>query len=176
MGKRYPSSGKSLSTQPKERRCRLKTIKIVSLLALLVVLTPAVFSQSRDTGAITGKVTDDQSNPLAGATVILTSQALMSPRSLVTDAKGEFRFPALPPGVNDNIAFGASPNTGIGYTGAGGPLPDSSVEPGPRHLLCRAARQQPLPDGEAHGRPSGENLHPRPEVPFPRFALLRYGL
>jgi len=76
----------------------LKTRKIISLLALLVVLTPAVFSQSRDTGAITGKVMDDQNNALPGVTVTLTSPALMGPRSRVTDANGDYRFPALPPG------------------------------------------------------------------------------
>jgi len=76
----------------------LKTKKIVSLLALLFVLTPAMFSQSLDTGAITGKVTDDQNNPLPGVTVTLTSPSLMGPRALVTDAAGKYRFPALPPG------------------------------------------------------------------------------
>ncbi len=76
----------------------MKTRKIISLLALLVVLTPAIFAQSRDTGAITGKVTDDQNNALPGVTVTLTSPALMGARSRVTDANGDYRFPALPPG------------------------------------------------------------------------------
>jgi Carboxypeptidase regulatory-like domain len=77
----------------------LKTRKILSLLALLVILAPAVFAQSRDTGAITGKVADDQGNALPGVTVTITSPALMGPRSRVTDANGDYRFPALPPGV-----------------------------------------------------------------------------
>jgi len=56
-------------------------------------------SQSRGTGAITGTVTDDEKVPLPGVTVTLTSDKLMGERSFVTDTNGNFRFPALPPGL-----------------------------------------------------------------------------
>jgi hypothetical protein len=56
------------------------------------------FPQSRETGAITGKVIDDQKNALPGATVTLTGTNLMGHREFVTDVQGLFRFPALPPG------------------------------------------------------------------------------
>jgi hypothetical protein len=71
---------------------------IIVLLALLLVMVPAVFSQSKETGAITGKVMDEESNPLPGVTLTLTSPNLMGARSSVADAAGVFRFPALPPG------------------------------------------------------------------------------
>jgi hypothetical protein len=77
----------------------VKVKSILSLLALLAALSPLALSQSRDTGAIVGSVLDEQKTPLPGATVTLTSPALMGPRTNVTEADGSFRFPALPPGV-----------------------------------------------------------------------------
>jgi hypothetical protein len=76
----------------------VKFRSIIALLALLLVMVPAVFSQSKETGAITGKVMDEESNPLPGVTLTLTSPNLMGSRSVVTDTSGAFRFPALPPG------------------------------------------------------------------------------
>ncbi|HPW17696.1 MAG TPA: TonB-dependent receptor [Candidatus Aminicenantes bacterium] len=72
--------------------------KILSLLALILFVGPVAFAQSRDTGAIRGAVTDDQGQPLPGVSVTVTSPNLMGSRVFVTDAQGQFRFPALPPG------------------------------------------------------------------------------
>ncbi len=71
------------------------------ILALLVILLVSafVFSQSRETGAITGKVTDEQSAALPGVSLTLSGPALMGARTAVSDASGLFRFPALPPGT-----------------------------------------------------------------------------
>ncbi len=66
---------------------------------LLLLAAPLLVAQSRDTGAIRGKVADEQGAPLPGAAVTLTSPNLMGTRSFVTDANGDFRFPALPPGT-----------------------------------------------------------------------------
>jgi hypothetical protein len=55
-------------------------------------------TQSRDTGAIVGRVLDDQKTGLPGVTVTLTGKNLMGQRDTVTDAEGSYRFPALPPG------------------------------------------------------------------------------
>ncbi len=73
-----------------------KPILAVLLLLLVAAFT---FSQSRETGAITGKVTDEQSSPLPGVSLTLSGPALMGTRTAVTDAAGLFRFPALPPGT-----------------------------------------------------------------------------
>ena len=70
----------------------------LTILAIGLLLVPAAFSQSRDTGALRGVVTDDQGAPLPGVNVTLTSPNLMGARATVTDPQGEFRFPALPPG------------------------------------------------------------------------------
>ncbi len=73
--------------------------QISFLLALLLVLSPLVFSQSRDTGAIMGAIADEEGVPLPGVTVTVTSPNLIQARTVITDAKGMYRFPALPPGL-----------------------------------------------------------------------------
>ncbi|OGD13969.1 MAG: hypothetical protein A2W20_05940 [Candidatus Aminicenantes bacterium RBG_16_66_30] len=72
--------------------------KISFILAIVLLLAPVVFSQSRDTGAIRGSVKDDQGQPLPGVNVTISSPNLMGTRAFITDANGEFRFPAIPPG------------------------------------------------------------------------------
>jgi len=71
---------------------------LLLFLLVILLLAPAAFSQSRDTGAIRGLVTDEQNAPLPGVNMTLTGSNLMGSRAFVTDANGEFRFPALPPG------------------------------------------------------------------------------
>jgi hypothetical protein len=75
--------------------------KFLVFMAVILLLAPAVFSQSKETGAIRGVVTDDQDSPLPGVNVTISGANLMGVRAFVTDAQGEFRFPALPPGSYD---------------------------------------------------------------------------
>lgn len=77
----------------------MKVKSIISLLALLLILTPLVYSQSKETGAIVGTVFDEEGTPLPGVTVTLLSPNIMGERTRVTDEKGQYRFPALPPGM-----------------------------------------------------------------------------
>ncbi len=72
--------------------------KLLSILAITLLLAPIAFSQSKETGAVHGIVTDEQGAPLPGVNVTISSRSLMGIRTFVTDANGEFRFPALPPG------------------------------------------------------------------------------
>ncbi|MDD8028777.1 MAG: TonB-dependent receptor [Acidobacteriota bacterium] len=76
----------------------MKTKSLIGLIVLLFVLSPLAFTQSRDTGAIVGKISDEEGNAIPGASLVLTSPNLMGSRTTVSDANGEFRFPALPPG------------------------------------------------------------------------------
>jgi uncharacterized GH25 family protein len=69
------------------------------LFVLLLLLPLAVFGQAEVTGKITGKVTDEQGNPLAGATVEVTSEGLQLQREATTGEKGEFLFALLPTGA-----------------------------------------------------------------------------
>ncbi|MFS2318384.1 carboxypeptidase regulatory-like domain-containing protein [Maricaulis sp. D1M11] len=61
-------------------------------------LTPAAFAQSYTTGAVTGSVSDQMGQPLAGATVTVVSTARGTTRSIVTGADGEFVMGRLPLG------------------------------------------------------------------------------
>ncbi|MFO7732119.1 MAG: carboxypeptidase-like regulatory domain-containing protein, partial [Candidatus Aminicenantes bacterium] len=73
--------------------------KFIVVLAVALLCAPLAFTQSRETGAIRGFVLDEQNTPLPGVNVSLSGANLMGVRSVVTDANGEFRFPALPPGT-----------------------------------------------------------------------------
>jgi hypothetical protein len=72
----------------------------VTVFILLLLLIPSLsFSQSRETGAITGKAVDEQGTSLPGVGLTLSGEKLMGTRSAVSDTNGDFRFPALPPGT-----------------------------------------------------------------------------
>ena len=71
----------------------------LAVTAVLLLLGGLAFSQSRETGAIRGVVTDEQNVPLPGVSITLSGPSIMGTRTVVTDAEGAFRFPALPPGV-----------------------------------------------------------------------------
>ncbi|MDH5706489.1 MAG: carboxypeptidase regulatory-like domain-containing protein [Candidatus Aminicenantes bacterium] len=77
----------------------MKLKLLVLLTILLLVLSPLAFSQSKDTGAVVGKAVDTENEPLPGVTITLSSPNLMGERTFVTTETGEYRFPALPPGV-----------------------------------------------------------------------------
>jgi hypothetical protein len=65
----------------------------------LLVFSPILFAQSRETGAIIGTIVDEESTPLPGVSVTLTSPNLMGARTFVSEADGSYRFPALRPGT-----------------------------------------------------------------------------
>jgi hypothetical protein len=80
----------------------MKFKSIISLLALALILSPLAFSQfsqSKETGAIVGTIMDEETTPLPGVNVSLSSPKLMGDRSTVTNTDGAYRFPALPPGT-----------------------------------------------------------------------------
>jgi hypothetical protein len=74
----------------------MKRTIILALLAAAIVWAGSAGAQTL-TGTITGKVTDEQGGVLPGVTVTLTGS--QGTASQVTDAKGEFRFIGLSPGV-----------------------------------------------------------------------------
>lgn len=77
-------------------------------LTLGVALASCSFLLAQDTGTVRGRITDREANPLPGVTVTLHSETNPSVNSVgtVTDAKGEYRIPNLPPG--DDYKFSAS--------------------------------------------------------------------
>ena len=78
---------------------RVRTLFSILLLSWVVV--PA---SAQQIGAMSGKVTDTAGGVLPGVTVEARSDVLPSPRVTVTEATGEYRLPALPPG-NYTITF-----------------------------------------------------------------------
>ena len=70
----------------------------VVLLAVLLFAASPAFAQTQ-TGEIFGRVTDGTGAVLPGATVTLTSPALIQPQSTITAASGGYRFPNLGIGV-----------------------------------------------------------------------------
>ena len=50
------------------------------------------------TGALNGRVVDDSQAVVPGVTVTIASPSMMGARSAVSDADGEYRFTAVPPG------------------------------------------------------------------------------
>jgi outer membrane receptor protein involved in Fe transport len=77
---------------------RLNTIP--ALLLVFLLLSGLANAQSGTTGAIEGRVLDEQGNPLPGAQVKISSPDLIGgAQSKMTTAEGKFRFGALPRGT-----------------------------------------------------------------------------
>ncbi len=76
-------------------------VKKLSMFFVAMLIIAAVsFGQSVQTGAINGKVTDQEGTVLPGITIILKSPALVVPQmTTVSNNAGVYRFPALPPGI-----------------------------------------------------------------------------
>jgi hypothetical protein len=67
-----------------------------------LLLAASAFAQgggASSTGTIQGRVTDAQGAVLPGVTVTATSPALIGQQTAVTSETGNYRFPAVPPGV-----------------------------------------------------------------------------
>ena len=65
----------------------------------VLVAGSTAFARIMPEGRITGKVVDDQGNPLPGVTVEATSPRLVGKAAAVTDATGTYRLMALPSGT-----------------------------------------------------------------------------
>jgi len=84
-------------------------------LRALIFVAPLALAfpvHAQQTGALHGKVTATDGSLLPGVTVEARSNVLPVPRVAVTDANGEFRMPALPPGGYD-VAFTLSGMQGV---------------------------------------------------------------
>jgi hypothetical protein len=70
--------------------------------AFLLLLVPSIVhaqTVSATTGALNGRVTDNTGAVLPGVAVTITSPSLMGARTATTSDEGQYRFPAIPPGV-----------------------------------------------------------------------------
>ena len=71
---------------------------LVSLVLVMGFSVGEAVAQIGD-GSLSGYVRDEQQGALPGATVTATSDALITPRTAVTDARGYYRLANLPPGT-----------------------------------------------------------------------------
>jgi hypothetical protein len=77
-------------------------VRGLTALLLSVSLSAVASAQgggASSTGTIQGRVADGQGAVLPGVTVMATSPALIQPQTTVTSETGNYRFPAVPPGV-----------------------------------------------------------------------------
>ena len=70
----------------------------VRVAGLSAVAAACLAAQGIPTASVTGLLLDRDEAPLRGARVILSSEALQGTRSVLTDDKGRFVLPLLPPG------------------------------------------------------------------------------
>lgn len=76
---------------------RNKVFNFLVILFFVTMLVTASYAQEQ-TGNITGKIVDQNNDPLPGASVTLSGQSMMGTRTFVSSEEGNFRFPAVPPG------------------------------------------------------------------------------
>ena len=79
-------------------------VRVGRTLIWLLCLGWAVPGAAQQVGAMSGKVADTAGAVLPGVTVEASADVLPSPRVTVTEATGEYRLPALPPG-NYTVTF-----------------------------------------------------------------------
>jgi hypothetical protein len=69
-----------------------------ALILLILALTNSLLSQTLETGALTGKITDSSGNAVPNATVTATSAETGQFQSVSTGAEGSYRLERLPSG------------------------------------------------------------------------------
>ncbi len=79
----------------------MKKTQFILFLIVCLLTAGMAFAQLTPEGKITGKVIDNQRNPLPGVTVQATSPKLVGKASTTTDSNGIFRLMALPSGTYD---------------------------------------------------------------------------
>lgn len=79
--------------------------KLILAVFLILTICFSAYSQIIQTGTLSGLAKDKEGSGLPGAAVAIKSPALMLPQmTMLTNERGYFRFPALPPGVY-NVTF-----------------------------------------------------------------------
>src|SRR5260221_10754563 len=83
-----------------EMKCNMPRVRVRTVLGLGVTLIAmAIPAFAQTTGRLVGTVEDAQGAMLPGVTVTVTSPQLQGASTAITDASGQYRFPALPPGT-----------------------------------------------------------------------------
>jgi hypothetical protein len=72
--------------------------RLLVIAAVVYFTAGSVMAQGRQSGALSGRVTSADGQPLPGAAVVVTSTSLQGERSAVADVNGVYRAAGLPPG------------------------------------------------------------------------------
>src|SRR5258708_5455759 len=64
----------------------------------IIALISATVLRAQTTGSVSGRVTGENGDALPGVTLEATSPALQGTQTAVTDSRGAYRLPVLPPG------------------------------------------------------------------------------
>lgn len=80
---------------------RRSWVVIAGLAAATLAAGPVV--AQRTTGSIVGTVTDDTGSVLPGATIEVSGSSIVGTQTSITNERGFYRFPALPPGEYDIV-------------------------------------------------------------------------
>src|SRR5579864_1798269 len=78
---------------------RPRNLVLLLVTAAAISLLASAASAQTTTGRLVGVIEDAQGAVLPGVTVTVTSPQLQGTSTSVTDATGQYRFPALPPGT-----------------------------------------------------------------------------
>ncbi|WLT30914.1 TonB-dependent receptor [Geothrix sp. PMB-07] len=92
----------------------MNTKRFLSGLAMLLAGGASLSAQVMS-GAISGTVVDEQNRPISGVTIRISSSTLIASRTVVSDSKGQYRIPLLPPG-NYSLVFNRTDYLTIGAT------------------------------------------------------------
>lgn len=90
----------------------------LTMLSLALVAGPVLMAQEA-TGALTGVIRDRKGNPIEGVEVRISAPTLQGVRTVLTDSKGSYRAPLLPPGVAYSISLRKEGYVGASATGIG---------------------------------------------------------
>ncbi len=72
---------------------------LIGVGSLLLLLAVSTASAQTTIGTLRGFVSEEKGEALPGVTIEISGGALLSPRSAVTDGRGQYRFVTLPPGT-----------------------------------------------------------------------------
>ncbi len=79
-------------------RVRRPAVPMVLAVFFVCSLTSTVFGRQETTGGVTGTVTDTSGAVMPGVTVTAASPSMQGSRTAVTNERGQYRIPSLPPG------------------------------------------------------------------------------
>lgn len=89
----------SLSENLLKREAKMKISRHLFVVLLCLLLTSLVNAQVLQTGSIRGTVTDNENNPLPGVNITVTGPSLIGSNNDITNDRGGYRIPSLPPGT-----------------------------------------------------------------------------